>query len=94
MKKLINLNGNAVVLADIKSISVNEYFNVTPETNQVKIEFKARKEYVFNPESEEWVGEIFNDLLLVNYPDGDTAIENYVQIMEIWEEAIDNSKNH
>ena len=37
---------------------------------------------------EKWDPEIFNDVLLVDYPDGQTAIENYLQIMEIWEEAL------
>lgn len=84
MARIINLNGNAVELSKIKSICVNEYFDVEPKTNQVKIEFKARKEYVFNPRSKEWEQEIFNDTLLVDYPNGQTAIENYLQIMEIW----------
>lgn len=89
MARIINLNGNAVELSKVKSICVNEYFDVEPKTNQVKIEFKARKEYVFNPRSKEWEQEIFNDTLLVDYPNGQTAIENYLQIMEIWEEALD-----
>ncbi len=88
MSKIINLNGNAVELSKVKSVSVNEYFDVEPKTNQVKIEFKGRKEYIFNPGSKEWESEIFNDVLLVDYPDGQVAIENYLQIMEIWEEAL------
>ncbi|CAL67534.1 hypothetical protein [Christiangramia forsetii] len=88
MNKIINLNGNAVELAQVKSISVNEYFDVEPKTNQLKIEFKGRKEYIFNPGIKEWELNTFNDVLLVDYPDGQTAIENYLQIMEIWEEAL------
>ena len=88
MTKIINLNGNAVELAKVKSISVNEYFDVEPKTNQLKIEFKARKEYIFNPNEKEWELETFNDVLLVEYPNNDTAIENYWEIMKIWEEAL------
>ena len=88
MTGIINLNGNAVPLSQIKSISKNDYFNAEPATNQVKIEFKMRKEYLFNPNSEEWELETFNDVLLINYPDGDCATENYFQIMETWEEAL------
>ena len=88
MSRIINLNGNAVELQNIKAISHNSYHRAKPETNQVKIEFKTRKEYVFNPELKEWEMETFNDVLLVDYPDNDTAVENYLQIMEIWEEAL------
>lgn len=88
MSRIINLNGNALELSKVKSISVNEYFGVEPKTNQVKIEFNARKEYVFNPGLKEWVPEIFNDVLLVDYPNGQEAVENYYQIMETWEEAL------
>ena len=52
------------------------------------MEFKARKEYIFNPASKEWEPEIFDDALLVDYPDGQVAIENYLQIMEIWDEGL------
>ena len=92
MNNIINLNGNAVELSKVKSISVNEYFDVEPKTNQVKIEFKIRKEYVFHPGSKEWEPEIFNDVLLVDYPNGQVAIENYLEIMEIWEEALQKEK--
>ena len=88
MSVIINLNGNAVELLKVKSISVNEYFNIEPKTNQVKIEFKARKEYVYHRGTKEWVPEIFNDVLLVDYPDGQIAIENYYEIMKIWEDAL------
>lgn len=86
--KIINLNGNAVELEKIKAVSHNEYHRVSPETNQLKIEFKTRKEYVFNPGSKEWELETFNDVLLIDYPDSDTAVDNYLEIMEIWEEAL------
>lgn len=88
MSAIINLNGNAVELAKVKSISVNEYFDVKHKTNQLKIEFKTRKDYVFNPGSKEWELEIFNDVLMVEYPDGQVAIENYFEIMDLWEEAL------
>ncbi len=88
MSKIINLNGNAVELENIKAISHNGYHHVKPETNQLKIEFKTRKEYVFNPGSKKWELEIFDDVLLVDYPDNDTAVDNYLEIMESWEEAL------
>ena len=88
MNKTINLNGNIVELDKIKAISHNSYHHVKPETNQLKIEFKTRKEYVFNPGSKEWKLESFDDVLLVDYPNHDTAVDNYLEIMEIWEEAL------
>ncbi|HET8887220.1 MAG TPA: hypothetical protein VFM70_12800 [Salinimicrobium sp.] len=87
--KIINLNGNAVVLADIKSISISGYFNVEPQTNQVKIELKTRREYIYNPNTEDWELETFNDILLVNYPNGQTADDNYWEMMQIWEDAME-----
>lgn len=88
MKKIINLNGNIVELEKIKAISHNGYHHVKPDTNQLKIEFKTRKEYVFNPGSKEFELKTFDDTLLVDYPDHDTAVDNYLEIMEIWEEAL------
>jgi len=93
MSKIINLNGNAVELEKIKAVSHNDYHGVKPETNQLKIEFKARKEYVFNPGTKEWEMEVFNDIIVADYPDSDTAVENYFEIMKIWEEALDSRKN-
>ena len=89
MNNIINLNGNAVELSKVKSISVNEYFDVEPKTNQLKIEFKARKEYIFNPGIKEWELNTFNDVLLVDYPDNNIAIKNYYEIMQIWEDTLE-----
>ena len=91
MSKIINLNGNAVELEKIKAISHNGYHQTKPETNQLKVEFKTRKEYLFNPGSREWELETFNDVLLVNYPDSDTAVDNYLEIMGLWEEALEEN---
>lgn len=88
MNKIINLNGNVVELDKIKGISHNGYHHVKPETHQVKIEFKTRKEYVFNPGSKEWEMEDFNDVLIIDYPNYDTAVENFYEIMQIWEDAL------
>ena len=88
MSKIINLNGNAVELDKVKSISVNEYFDVEQKTNQLKIEFKTRKEYVFHPGTKDWEPQIFSDILIVDYPNGQIAIENYYEIMKIWEEEL------
>lgn len=89
MSKIINLNGNAVELENIKAISHNSYHRAKPETNQLKIEFKTRKEYIYNPGSKQWELETFNDVLLVDYPDHDAAVDNYLEIMDIWKEALE-----
>ena len=34
----------------------------------------------------------FDDILLVDYPDHDTAVDNYFGIMEIWEEALQEER--
>ena len=46
MNKIINLNGNAIELAKIKAISVNEYYNMKLKTNEIKIELTSRIEYI------------------------------------------------
>ena len=91
MGKIINLNGNAVQLSEIKSISKNDYFRVKPETNQIKIEFKARKELLFNLNSTTWEVHTFNDVLLIDCPDGEVARDNYFEILEQWEEALEET---
>jgi hypothetical protein len=89
MNKIINLNGNAIELAKIKAISVNEYYNMKLKTNEIKIELTSRIEYILNPSSEEFELQIIKDVLIVEFPDGDTAISNYMEMMQIWEDSLE-----
>lgn len=89
MDKIINLNGNAVELKKIKAISVNDYLDVPLKLNQIKIEFNTRKEYIFNPNEKTYELTTINDHLIIDYPDGNIATENYFEIMQIWEDSIE-----
>jgi len=90
MKKVINLNGTVVELDKIKGISINEegFFDIKLKSNFIKVELQNRKEYVFNPETNEWELHDFNDEILIEYPSSDYVYKSFEQMKEIWEEAI------
>lgn len=89
MDKILNLNGNAVELAKIKAISVNEYYRMKHKTNEIKIELTSRIEYILNPTTDKYELETIKDVLIVEYPDSDTAIINHREMMKIWEDALE-----
>ena len=90
MKKVINLNGTLVELNKIKGIVINDegYFNIKLSSNFIKVELQNRKEYIFNPESNEWELHDLNDEILIEFPNSDYACTKFEQMKEIWEEAI------
>jgi hypothetical protein len=49
--------------------------DVPLKLNQIKIEFKARKEYIFNPNEKMYELKTINDHLIIDYPDGNIATE-------------------
>ena len=89
MDKILNLNGNAVELAKIKAISVNEYYRMKHKTNEIKIELTSRIEYILNPTTDKYELETIKDILIVEYPDSDTAINSYKEMMQIWEDSLE-----
>ena len=89
MSKIINLRNNLVELDKIKAICLNSFTSVKPKGNFIKIEFKIRKEYIYNPNVESWELESFNDVLLIEYPDYDTAVVYLEEIMGEWQAIIE-----
>ncbi len=88
MRKLINLKNNVVELNSIKAISLNGYINLEP-TNRIKIEFKLRKEYIYNPNIELWELETLTDVLYIDFPDYDTAKVHLDEMFGEWQAYLD-----
>lgn len=89
MRKLINLKNNVVELNSIKAISINGYIDLEPKTNRIKIEFKSRKEYVYNPNIELWDLETFNDILFIDYPNYEIARASLDEMFGEWQAYLD-----
>ncbi len=92
MKHIIDLNGTAVELKKIKGIT--EYWNyyIDSEPNlppyHLKIELQNRKEYIFNPKSEEWEVHDINDYIIV--PQDEYSLnKNYRLVKGKWEDALE-----
>ena len=65
-------------------MGVNSVISVGP-TNQIKITFKARKEYIFNPYTELYELEKFNDILYVDFYDYESAEAHLLEWRDEWE---------
>lgn len=85
MNKIINLNGVLIELKRVKAIIHSDF----KKSNFLKIEMNKRKEYVFNPNIEIWEIQEFNDFVNIEFPDNDIAVENYRQLMNIWESELE-----
>lgn len=85
MSKIINLNSVMVDLNRIKAIFHNDY----EDCNRLRIIMNNRKEYIFNPNIDEWVLEEISEDFFINFPDNDTAVENYREMQNIWELEIE-----
>ena len=92
MKKIINLNGTLVELDKIKGVVINEegFFDIKLKYNFIKIELASRKEFIKNPESNEWELHDIKDEILIEYPDAEHVYKHFVQIKKIWENAIND----
>ena len=88
MRKIICLNNNFVELNNILSISVNGYSDLGP-TNRIKIEFKLRKEYIYNPNIELCELETYNDVIYIDFPDYDTAKAHLHEMFGEWQAYLD-----
>ncbi len=87
MSKIINLNGVTIDLHRIKAIFHNDY----EDCKRLRIIMNNRKEYIFNPNIDEWVVEEISEDFFINFPDNDTAVENCRQMQNIWEFEIENN---
>jgi hypothetical protein len=90
MKKVINLNGTLVELNKIKGVSINDecFSSIKLKSNYLKIELQNRKEYIINPETNNWELHDINDEILIEYPNSEHAEKNFFRIKTIWENAI------
>lgn len=86
MNRIINLNGVLIELEKVKAIIHND-------SNVIRIELKKRKEYIFNPNTDKWEIQEYNDSTNIEFPNSDTAVDNYLDLKRIWESELNNSKN-
>lgn len=85
MDRIINLNGVLIELKRVKAIIHSDF----EKSNSLKIELNKRKEYIFNPNIEKWEIQEYNDFVNVEFPDSDIAVENYRDLMNIWESELE-----
>ena len=85
MNRIINLNGVMVELSRLKAIIHSDF----TKSNSLKIELNKRKEYIFNPNIEKWEIQEYNDIVNIEFPDSDIAVENYRELMNIWESELE-----
>ena len=87
MKRIINFGSNMVEVDKILAMSVNTNTDCGP-TNQIKITFKTRKEYIFYPNLDLYEMEVFNDELFIDYYNNATAEDYLNQFMAEWEAVL------
>jgi hypothetical protein len=68
---------------------LNRFFDLDPATNRIKIEFKLRKEYIYNPNIELLELETFNDILFIDFRDFDTANVYLDEMFGEWQYYLD-----
>jgi len=88
MKKLIDLGNNIVEVDKILGMSVNGYIDAGP-TNCITITFKTRKEYIYNPNLDNYEMEEFNDVLNIEFSNFETAQAYLNEFMEEWEAMLE-----
>lgn len=84
MNRIINLNGVLIELNRVKAIIHSDF----EKSNSLKIELNKRKEYLYNPNIKKWEIQEYNDSVKIDFPDSDTAVENYRDLMKIWESEL------
>lgn len=84
MSKIINLNGVLIEIDRLKAIIHDDY----NDANKLKFVFNLKKEYIFNPNIDEYEIHEFNDEIDIEFPDNNTAVNNYFDIKNIWEEHL------
>lgn len=81
MTKIINLNGILIDLQRVKAIFHNDY----EDCNKLRIILNNRKDYVWNPNNENWELEEISDDFYIEFPNNDIAVENYKEMKRLWE---------
>lgn len=93
MKKIVEFHRNLVELDKIKAISINTYVHSEPKSNFVRIEFKTRKEYIYNPNTKIHELETFDDVLLIEFSNYDSALAHFEEMMGAWQYYIDQEED-
>lgn len=73
--------GVVVDLARVKSMQVIE---LPAFKYQLSIQLNSRLAYIFNPGTNQWEIQLFNDVVNIEYRDYDLAIAYLSEWMEIW----------
>lgn len=89
MPQIVSLNNTVININEVKAITVSGYTLGRVPTNVVVFHLKTRKEYIFNPNTQEWDLEIFNETVEIEFSDYRTAIGNLKEIMEEWEAVLE-----
>ena len=84
--KIINHCGNAVDISRVKSMQVVE----GPSKCYLVFELNDRTGYIFNPRTNEWEKEVFNDAVKIEYEDYEMASLYLTEWAEIWREYSEN----
>ena len=80
-QKIIRYHGTALDISRVKSMQVLEAEN---DTYNLVIELNERISYVFNPATNTWEKEVFNDVVKIASDDSEKAFEYFLEWAEIW----------
>ena len=86
MSKIVNFNGTLVDLSRLKAIKINEFYDIKPASNILTFELDKKSEYIFNPNEKNWELRKTENNILVEYPNGDEAVEAFKEAKNIWGE--------
>ena len=87
--KIIQHCGTAVDIARLKSMQV---VRKGTAKHILVFQLNARTEYVFNPITNTWEKEMFNDVVKVVYDDFEMANEIFFEWAEIWHDFAENQQ--
>ena len=80
----------AIDLSKIKSIKLLPLQH--GDTKRIKIEFKARPEYVFNPNTKEYEMENIEDSTELKFTENEKAQQVLNEFIELWQAYLDKSQ--
>ena len=86
-RKIINHCGNALDISRVRSMQVVQEVS---SKYQLVFELDDRTGYIFNPGTNVWEKEVFNDVVKIKYEDYEMAALYMVEWVEIWREYSEN----
>ena len=87
--KVIYHENIAIDLSKIKAIKLLPWY--AGDLKRIKIEFKNRFEYVFNPNTKEFDKEEINDSTELKFDGNEKAKQVLLEFMEIWQNYLDEN---